>query len=169
MSDPSEFTNRAPKVLDSRICSAFVMLATLPLTDSATKMYRCLLASHACLARITRQPFSFCYEAMSFFGKNLEPKKIEIDPSTLTSESDQVRSRLDRIGANYEKLSEILGDLETRIEQDDRLRAINETIDEAALESTDGPSKKKRKWRPRTSKKARSGSRRKSAGPNKPR
>ena len=142
------------------------MLATLPLADAATKMY---LVSHACIARITRHPFSFCYEAMSFFGKNLEPKKIEIDPSTLTSESDQVRSRLDRIGANYEKLSEILGDLETRIEQDDRLRAINETIDEAALESADGPSKKKRKWRPRNSAKARSGSRRKSAGPNKPR
>lgn len=111
---------------------------------------------------------SDCNEAMSFFGKNLDPKKIEIDPSTLTSESDEVRSRLDRIGANYEKLSEILGDLETQIEQDERLRAINETIDEAALDSADGQAKKKRKWRPRKSTKARSG-RRKSAGPNKPR
>jgi hypothetical protein len=106
---------------------------------------------------------------MSFFGKDLDPKKIEIDSSSLTSDSDEVRSRLDRIGANYEKLSEILGDLETRIEQDDRLRAINETIDEAALESVDGSIKKKKRWRPRKSTKARSGSRHKSAGPNKPR
>ena len=104
---------------------------------------------------------------MSFFGKDIDPKKIEIDSSTLTSDSDEVRSRLDRIGANYQKLSEILGDLETRIEQDDRLREINETIDEASLEPIEGRPKKK--WRPRKTTKSRSGSRRKPAGPNKPR
>lgn len=107
---------------------------------------------------------------MSFFGKDLIPRKIEIDSSTLTSESDEVRSRLDRIDANYQKLSEILGDLETRIDADEQLRAINETIDDAALESSENQSaKKKRKWRPSKSTKAGSRSRRKSAGPNKPR
>ena len=102
---------------------------------------------------------------MSFFGKDLDPRKIEIDASTLTSDSDEIRSRLDRIGANYEKLSDILGNLEMRIKEDDQLRAINDSIDDAALESADGQATKKRKWRPSKSKKTR----RKSAGPNKPR
>ncbi len=106
---------------------------------------------------------------MSFFGKDIDPKKIEIDSSTLTSDSDEVRSRLERIGANYQKLSEILVDLETRIEKDDRLRAINETIDEASLEPAEGGLKRKKKWRPKNATKTRAGSRRKSAGPNKPR
>ncbi len=106
---------------------------------------------------------------MSFFGKDLIPRKIEIDSSTLTSESDEVRSRLGRIDANYQKLSEILGDLETRIDADEQLRAINESIDDAALESSEDATAKKprRKWRPSKSSKSRS--RRKSAGPNKPR
>ena len=138
------------------------MLATLPLADTATKIRK---------MQIRIPPYSARNKAMSFSGKDIDPKKIEIDSSTLTSDSDEVRSRLDRIGANYQKLSEILVDLETRIEEDDRLRAINETIDEASLESLKGGPKRKKKWRPRKTKttKARSGSRRKSAGPNKPR
>ena len=106
---------------------------------------------------------------MSFFGKELIPRKIEIDSSTLTSDSDEVRSRLDRIDANYQKLSDILGDLETQIEEDDQLRAINESIDDAGLDPAAGDLPKKRKWRPRKSTNGRSKSRRKSAGPNKPR
>lgn len=127
----------------------------------ATKM-SCVVFNPVTITTLTRP-------VMSFFGKDLIPRKIEIDSSTLTSESDEVRSRLNRIDANYQKLSEILGDLETRIKEDDHLRAINESIDEKALEQgVDQPSKK-RKWRPRKSAKGRSKTRRKSAGPNKPR
>lgn len=141
-------------------CPVFGVLATLSFAEPVTKMWE---------STIPVPPHSVRSKAMPFFGKDIDPKKIEIDASTLTSDSDQVRSRLDRIGANYQKLSEILRDLEMRIEQDDRLREINETIDESSLEPIEVGSKRKSKWRPRKPAKPRSGSRRKSPGPNKPR
>jgi predicted kinase len=104
---------------------------------------------------------------MAFFGKDTTPRSIEIDPTTITSDSDAVRSRLDRIGANYERLAEILADLETRIETDERLRAINDSIDDATVESAAAEKASKRKWRAR--KKTSKPTRKKNAGPNKPR
>ena len=99
---------------------------------------------------------------MSFFGKDTTARRIEIDPTTLTCDSAEVRSRLDRIGVNYEKLSEILADLENRIETEDRLKTINETIDDAWLAETSNQKPKRRRRR-------RSATGPKSAGPNKPR
>lgn len=107
--------------------------------------------------------------SMTFFSADkLKPRRIEIDSSRIGSNSPEVRKRLDRIGENYEQLNLILAELESRFENDERLKAIdNANID---FEST-CRSRKKRKWRPS---KPRSGSKSKprmtaSVDPKKPR
>ena len=56
-----------------------------------------------------------------FFNKKYKSRKIRIDVSAVDRDSPEVQRRLDRIERNYEKLDEILSDLESRIALDDRL------------------------------------------------
>ncbi len=48
-------------------------------------------------------------------------RKITIDTSGPSASSSEVTQRLERIGRNYDKLEEILDELELRISMDDRL------------------------------------------------
>lgn len=58
---------------------------------------------------------------MKFFGKSLKSKQIEIDTSSVNSDSPELLKRLERIEGNYAKLDDILANLEARFELDDRL------------------------------------------------
>ena len=60
---------------------------------------------------------------MAFFGKSLAPRKIDVDTESTSANSPEMQKRLDRIETNYSKLEEILLQLETRFEMDDRLAA----------------------------------------------
>ena len=82
---------------------------------------------------------------MTFFSADkLKPRRIEIDSSRIHSDSPEVLKRLERIQENYEQLDSILAELESKIESDERLNAIdNADVD---FEITFGV-KKKRKWR----------------------
>ena len=57
----------------------------------------------------------------------------------------RLEKRLDRIHDNYRQLDAILAELESKIESDERLKAIDDA--EIDFESAYGI-KKKRKWRP---------------------
>lgn len=95
---------------------------------------------------------------MTFFNeKKLQPRRIEIDKSAISSGSPQVQQRLDRIHDNYRQLDSILTEVETKIRNDERLSAIDESIKEVEI------ARKKKKWRPRKATKKRS------ANPKKPR
>ena len=74
---------------------------------------------------------------------------IEIDHSSPSSDSPEIRKRLDRIEQNYLQLEEILSKLESKIASDERLVAMDN--DEIDFESEFGI-KRKRKWRPAKSK-----------------
>jgi hypothetical protein len=82
---------------------------------------------------------------MTFFSADKpKPRRIEIDASRIGSNSPEVQKRLDRIRENYVQLDSILAELESKIESDERLKAIdNANVD---FEMTIGV-KKKRKWR----------------------
>ena len=88
---------------------------------------------------------------------------ISIDSSTSSCESPEVKKRLDRIHDNYRQLDAILADLESKIESDERLKAIDNA--EIDFEAAYGI-KKKRKWRPA---KAKAKSKTRSTRPKKPR
>lgn len=95
---------------------------------------------------------------MTFFNeKKLQPRRIEIDTTAISSESPQVQQRLDRIHENYRQLDSILAEVEAKIRNDERLSAINESLKEVDV------SRKKKKWRPRNAPKKRS------VNPKKPR
>ena len=95
---------------------------------------------------------------MTFFIKNnLQPRKIEIDLTTVSSNSPEVQQRLDRISENYHRLDSILTDVESKIQNDERLSAIDQSIKEIEL------TERRKKWRPRPK------ARKKSANPKKPR
>lgn len=55
------------------------------------------------------------------FGKKYKPRKLKIEVASVDRDSPAVQQRLDRIERNYKKLDEVLRDLESRIELDDRL------------------------------------------------
>ena len=108
-------------------------------------------------------PISIWRPLMTFFDENkLQPRKIEIDSNAISCDSPEVTKRLDRITDNYQQLDLILADVESKIQGDERLRAIDQSIKDVEAEEK----KKKRKWRPS---KASGKSRRKSANPKKPR
>lgn len=95
---------------------------------------------------------------MTFFKqKNLQSRKIEINTDSISSGSPQVQQRLDRIHENYRQLDSILAEIETKIQNDERLRAIDQSIKEVEI------ARKKKKWRPRKAAKS------KSINPKKPR
>ncbi len=102
---------------------------------------------------------------MAFFSADkLKRRKIEVEHSSATSKSPEVEQRLNRIQENYRQLDSILAELESKIQGDERLKAIDDA--NVDFEGTFGI-KKKRKWRtPKPKSKSR---RRKSEGPNKPR
>lgn len=81
---------------------------------------------------------------MAFFpAEKLKQRRIEIDLSSKTCDSPDVRKRLDRIDANYQQLDTMLADIEDTISGDQRLSEIN-----ASIKTVDIRKKKKRKWRP---------------------
>ena len=82
---------------------------------------------------------------MTFFSaEKLKPRRIEIDSSRIGSNCPEVQKRLDRIQENYEQLESILAEMESKIERDERLKAIDDA--EIDFETLYGV-KKKRKWR----------------------
>ena len=84
---------------------------------------------------------------MAFFSdKKLRKIRIEIDDSALKSDSPEIKTRLDRIANNYDKLDEVLSGLENRFENDEAFLSLFPESEEPVF---DLPKKKKRKWRPR--------------------
>lgn len=82
---------------------------------------------------------------MTFFSaKKLKPRKIKVDADRINSKSPEVQQRLDRIQDNYQQLDSILAELEAKIQNDERLKAMDDAYVE--FESADG-GKRKRKWR----------------------
>lgn len=108
---------------------------------------------------------------MAFFSpEKLLRAPIKIADSQPQASRDEVRNRLARIEANYRELDSILAELESRMQNDERLRAIDDaSID---FEATFGV-KKKRKWRSATAKpaaaKKTAGSQSAAVNPKKPR
>ncbi|MEM9413268.1 MAG: hypothetical protein AAGA30_19315 [Planctomycetota bacterium] len=76
---------------------------------------------------------------MAFFGKSLRSRKIEINEASIDARSPDMLKRLDRIENNFERLNEILDNLETQFELDDRL----------VVDANDSPSQKLRTKKPR--------------------
>ncbi len=58
---------------------------------------------------------------MSYFGRTPVHKKIAIDAQATNAASPDVAKRLTRIEGNYRRLDEILTELESRFEFEDRL------------------------------------------------
>lgn len=82
---------------------------------------------------------------MAFFSpKKLERRMIEVDASTSTSESPEMQKRLARIEQNYDRLNDVLTDLESKISADERLQAMDDTNVDFEAEFGIKP---KRKWR----------------------
>lgn len=83
---------------------------------------------------------------MTFFSADkLKPRRIKkIDSSRIGSNCPDYQKRLDRIHDNYEQLDSILAELESKIRNDERLKAIDDA--NVDFELTFGV-KKKRKWR----------------------
>lgn len=63
------------------------------------------------------------------FGKKYKPRSIKIESAPVDHDSPAVQQRLDRIARNYQKLDEVLCDLESRIELDDRLTSDKENFE----------------------------------------
>lgn len=61
---------------------------------------------------------------MAYFGKSLASKKIEVTSDSPTSDDPEILKRLERIETNYDKLADILTQLEQKFDMDDRLTAI---------------------------------------------
>ncbi len=58
---------------------------------------------------------------MTFFGRTTSVGKIKIDTDGVNADSPDVQKRLDRIATNYERLNEVLCELEGKIARDERL------------------------------------------------
>ena len=85
---------------------------------------------------------------MAFFtADKLKRRTITVDPSTVSAQSPEVQNRLRRIDENYQAFDELFADIETTIENDDRLREFN-----ANLRAVDLQPKKKKRWRSRAGK-----------------
>ncbi len=87
---------------------------------------------------------------MAFFSKKkLRRIKIEVDPSAVKSDSPEVVKRLERIDANYDRLNEILSNLELKFQEDSQfVQWLGDSDVEIPIEETK-TKKRKRKWRPR--------------------
>ncbi len=69
-----------------------------------------------------------------FFGRPTSIGKLELDADAVSSDSDKIQSRLDRIANNYERLDEILTTLEAKIAV--RSPALAGDLGTANVEST---------------------------------
>ncbi len=99
---------------------------------------------------------------MAFFGKRVPTGRIEIDGGSVCAISPQVQRRMQRIKDNYAELSEVLSDLEIKIENDPSLRELDAQLTKEALRAGESfeqkaGAKRKRKYK------------RRSTAPNKPR
>jgi len=96
---------------------------------------------------------------MAFFtADKLKRRQITVDPSAVSAQSPEVQNRLQRIDDNYQAFDELFADIESRIEDDDRLREFN-----ANLRAADLQPKKKKRWRSRTGQNGAKGKRKTSA------
>ena len=98
---------------------------------------------------------------MAFFSKQkLQPRRIEVDDSGVSSQSPEVQGRLQRIDDNYQAFDELFANVQATIENDDSMREFN-----ANLKAADLQPKKKGRWRSRSAKASASkkGSKRKSS------
>ena len=77
---------------------------------------------------------------MTFFGKSIKSRKIDINKESVSSDDPEMQKRLDRIESNFDRLDAILTDLETRFDLDERLVTQAEE---------DASSKRIRKKKPR--------------------
>ena len=85
---------------------------------------------------------------MAFFtADKLKRRRIKIDPSAVSAQSPKVQDRLQRIDDNYQAFDELFADIQTTIENDERLREFNSN-----LRAVDLQPKKKKRWRSRTGK-----------------
>jgi hypothetical protein len=108
-----------------------------------------------------------------FSSEKLRPRQIEIDDSTANCDSPEMRKRLDRIARNYNQLDQVLVDLESKLDTDERLAALDDKAFDFESEFGVKPKRKWRKSKPRaktkkTSSQARAG-KSKSGNPKKPR
>ena len=55
---------------------------------------------------------------MTFFGRQTSIGKFKIDTEGVSAESPEVQKRLNRIATNYEKLNEVLTELEFKMDRD---------------------------------------------------
>lgn len=78
---------------------------------------------------------------MQFFGRPVSNGKIKIDTTNASSDSPEIKKRLDRISDNYQKLDVILSDLETRFETDERLKTTFEMNGELEGQDSVDPQK----------------------------
>ena len=78
---------------------------------------------------------------MTFFGRETSIGKLKIDTDGVSAGSPEMQKRLDRISTNYEKLNEILTELEVKIAQDERLKPkeIQPAESEVAAQQETGP------------------------------
>lgn len=65
-------------------------------------------------------------EFMANFGRKTSVGKIEIDTDSVHADSPEMKKRFDRIATNYDKLNEVLAELEFKIAQDERLRPVKQ-------------------------------------------
>lgn len=71
-----------------------------------------------------------------------------IVPNDVSSNTPQLQKRMERIESNFQQLDCLLNEVETMIQSDERLKAIDDSILEVEL-TVDG---RRRRWRPRKSK-----------------
>ncbi len=83
---------------------------------------------------------------MAFFPpEKLNPRKISIDSKQISASSPEVERRLARIAENYDRLNGVLAELESRMDSDQNLQALD---DEALDFEASFGIKRKRRWRP---------------------
>jgi uncharacterized protein Yka (UPF0111/DUF47 family) len=91
--------------------------------------------------------------------ENRTSPKVSIEPNSVSSEAPDLRRRMVRIATHFQQLDELLDEVENKIQSDERLKAIDDSIQEVEL-TIDG---RRRRWRPRKR------CQKKSAPPRKPR
>ena len=81
---------------------------------------------------------------MAFFPpEKLNPSKISIDSQQISAASPEIELRLARIAENYDRLNGVLAELESRMDSDQNLQALDdEALD---FEATFGFRRKRRR------------------------
>jgi hypothetical protein len=71
--------------------------------------------------------------------------QVSIEPNDVSSTAPELQKRIERIVRNFQQLNTLLNDIETKIQSDERLKAIDDSIQEVEL-NIDG---RRRRWRTR--------------------